>query len=94
MLDGEKKETFQADTEITWVEFRDRVAGILGNPQEVRLSGKIASDGKWAVLNGVEGLEEVMRRVFQKASNARTKPVGLEVKNTAVSLSTLRNKRK
>ena len=70
------------------------VAGILGNPQEVHLSGKITSNGKWAVLNGVEGLEEVMHWVFQKASNARTKPVGLEVKNMAVSLFILQNKRK
>jgi hypothetical protein len=37
------------------------------------------------VLNGVDGLTGMMQRIAQKASNARTKPVTLEVKNTAVS---------
>lgn len=51
----------------------------------MQLSGKIVGDGRWGVLNGDEGLEEVLRRIGQKATNARTKPVALEIKNTAVS---------
>jgi hypothetical protein len=89
ILDGEKRESFYAETDISWVEFRDRVVRILGDPQKVELSGKITSEGKWAVLNGAEGLEGVMQRICQKAFNARTKSVGLEVKNTAVSSSVL-----
>jgi hypothetical protein len=87
VLDGEQKETFEADTEITWETFRDRVVGLLGNPQRVQLSGRIAGEGRWGALNREEGLEEMMRRICQKANNARTKPVALEVKNTAVSAS-------
>ena len=58
---------------------------MLGEPQKVQLFGKIAGEGKWGVLNGVEGLKDMMMRVVQKALNTRTKAVALEVKNTAVS---------
>jgi hypothetical protein len=85
VVDGEKRETFYAETDMPWVEFRDRVIRILGDPQKVKLSGKITGEGKWAILNGAEGLEAIMQRICQKAFNARTKSVGLEVKNTAVS---------
>ena len=37
-------------------------------------------------MNSVEGLGRIMQRIVQKAYNARTKAVTLEVKNTAVSL--------
>ena len=56
MLNGEEKETFQADTEIMWVEFHDCVAGILGNPQEVHLSRKIASVTARYALQHLNGL--------------------------------------
>ena len=56
VLSGENGETFHTDTEILWVEFQDRVVGILGNLQKIQLSGKIAGEGKWGVLNSVEGL--------------------------------------
>lgn len=67
---------------------------ILGDPQQVHLSRRIAGDGKWVALNGVAELEEIMCRVVQKAGNAKTKSVGLEVKNTAVSSSALWGKGK
>jgi hypothetical protein len=85
VLDGEKRETFCADTDMPWVEFRDHIVRMLGDPQKVQLSGKIAGEEKWGVLNSVEGLKDMMMRVVQKALNARTKAVALEVKNTAVS---------
>ena len=85
VLDGEQRETFQTDTEVSWGEFRGRIVRSLGDPEKVQLSGKIVGDGRWGVLNGDEGLEEVLRRICQKATNARTKPVALEVKNMVVS---------
>lgn len=85
ILDGEKSETFYADTEMPWAEFRDRVVRILGDPQNVQLSAKIVGEGKMGVLNGAEGMSQMMQRIVQKASNARTKPVALEVKNSVSS---------
>lgn len=85
VLDGEQSETFYADTDMPWVEFRDHIVRILGYPDKVQLSGKIVGEGKWAILSGVEGLGSMMQRLVQKANNARTKAVALEVKNTAVS---------
>ena len=85
VLDGEQSETFYADTDMPWVEFRDHVIRILSYPDKVQLSGKIVGEGKWAILSGVEGLGSMMQRLVQKANNARTKAVALEVKNTAVS---------
>lgn len=87
VIDGEKSETFHTDTEMPWVEFRNRIVRILGDPHKVQLSGKIVGEGKWGVLNGVEGFSGMMQRLVQKASNARTKAVALEVKNAAVSCS-------
>ena len=58
---------------------------MLDDPQNIQLSGKIAGERKWGILNGVEGLEGMMVRIVQKVYNARTKAVALEVKNTAVS---------
>ncbi len=36
------------------------------------------------VLNGAEGMSQMMQRIVQKVSNARTKPVALEVKNSVM----------
>jgi hypothetical protein len=94
VLDGEQSETFYADTEMPWAEFRDRVVRILGDPHKVQLSGKIIGEGKWGILNGVEGLSGMMQRLVQKANNARTKAVALEVKNTAVSSFFKKNRQK
>jgi Tfp pilus assembly protein PilZ len=79
---------------MPWVEFRDRIITILGDPHKVQLSGKVAGEGKWGALNSVEGLGAMMQRLVQKANNARTKAVSLEVKNTAVSSFFKKIKRK
>ena len=63
ILDGEKSETFYADTEMPWAEFRDRVVRILGDPQNVQLSAKIVGEGKMGVLNGAEGVEIILLHV-------------------------------
>ena len=86
VLDGEQSETFHADTDIMWAEFRNRIVRILGDPHKVQLSGKIVGEGKWGILDGAEGLGALMQRLVQKANNARTKAVALEVKNKAVSI--------
>ena len=85
ILANEKGETFHADTEMPWPEFWDHVVRLLGDPEKVQLSGRIAGKGKWGVLNSVDGLIAMMQRIAQKANNTRTKLVTLEVKNTAVS---------
>lgn len=46
VLDGKKRETFYADTDMPWVEFQDRIVRMLGDPEKVQLSGKIAGEGK------------------------------------------------
>lgn len=89
VLDGERRETFYTETDMSWVEFCDHIIRILGDLQKVELSGKITGEGKWVILNGAEGLEGLMQRICQRAFNARIKLVGLEVKNTAVSSSVL-----
>jgi hypothetical protein len=73
IFDGEKKETFYADTEMPWVEFRHRIIRILGDPQDVQLSAKIVGEGKMGVINGAEGLGHMMQRIIQKASNTGLK---------------------
>ncbi len=71
---------------MPWVEFQDRIIRILGDPQKIQLAGRITGEGGWGLLNSVEGLGRIMQRIVQKAYNARTKAVALEVKDTAVSL--------
>jgi hypothetical protein len=85
VLDGENQGTFDAETDIQWAEFRSRVVRILGGSYKVQLSGRIGGERKWVILNGADELGNIMQRVVQKANNARTKAVALEVKNAAVS---------
>jgi hypothetical protein len=47
ILANEKGENFYADTDMPWVEFRDRVVRLLGDPEKVQLSGRITGEGKW-----------------------------------------------
>ena len=82
------------NTEMPWVEFRDRIVRILGDPPKIQLSGKVAGEGKWGALNSAEGLGALMQRLVQKVNNARTKVVSLEVKNMAVSSFFKKIKRK
>ena len=86
VFNDEQRETFYADTKMPWVKFRDRIIRILGDPQKVQLAGRVADEGGWGLLNSAEGLGGIMQRIVQKAYNARTKAVALEVKDTAVSL--------
>ena len=87
IIDGEKCKMFHTDTEMLWVKFWNCIVRILGDPHKVQLSGKIVGEGKWGVLNGVEGFGGMMQWLVQKANNARTKALALEVKNAAVSCS-------
>ena len=78
---------FYMDTEMLWVEFQNCIIRILGDLHKVQLSGKIVGEGKWGALNGIKGFGGMMQWLVQKANNARTKVLALEVKNAAVSCS-------
>jgi hypothetical protein len=80
---GEAKRDFLAERDITWEDFRTRTITYLDtNGQAVQLTCKVTGEpGKASHLGNANEFEAVIGRLHQKASNARTKAVGLEVKN-------------
>jgi hypothetical protein len=94
VLDSKNQGTFNTKTDIQWAEFRSCIVRILGGSYKVQLSGRIGGERKWVILNSADELGNIMQRVVQKANNARTKAVALEVKNAAVSLFAIGRKEK
>jgi hypothetical protein len=83
VIAGDAKRGFRAETDIPWEDFKSRVLAYLDSASgEVELVYKFAGDnGRASHLNDAQSFNGVMERLCQKASNARTRAVGLEVKN-------------
>lgn len=90
---GEAKHEFTAETDITWDDFRSRVLVHLDNAMHaVQLACKVSGDtGKLSHLNNVDDFNATIERLRQRAYNARTRAVCLEVKNI-VSASASNNR--
>jgi hypothetical protein len=86
---GEGKRDFLAETDITWEDFRKRTITFLDNVGEtVQLTCKVTGEpGRASYLGNANEFDAIIGRLRQKASHARTKAVGLEVKNI-VSIAT------
>lgn len=77
---GAKRE-FSARTDMPWGNFRRLVVGMLENPS-VELAYKLTSEpGKPSHLKTGEDFANAMKRLCQKALTARTKAVGMEIRN-------------
>jgi hypothetical protein len=83
VVTGDAKREFSAETDITWDDFQRRVLVYLENTnQTVQLACKLSSEpGKASHLANINDFNAVIARLRQTASSARTKAVGLEVKN-------------
>ena len=80
---GEAKHDFFAQTDIIWEDFRKLAIACLDiNGQAVQLTCKVTGEtGKASHLGNANEFDAIIGRLRQKASNARTKAVGLEVRN-------------
>lgn len=80
---GDAKRGFRAETDLSWEDFQSRVLAYLDSAsKEVQLVYKFAGDTcKASNLSDVECFKGVMEHLCQRASNARTCAVGLEIKN-------------
>ena len=87
---GEAKRNFLAETDITWEDFQKRAITYLDtNGQAVQLTCKVTGEpGKASHLGNASEFDAIIGHLCQKASNARSKAVGLEVKNI-VSIITI-----
>lgn len=83
VISGHAKREFSAVTDMSWMEFRHQVISHLdshGDP--VELAYKVSGDtGKASHLKNEGDYEMAIGRVYQRASNARTRAVGMEIKN-------------
>jgi hypothetical protein len=86
IADGTKRE-FRAETDMPWEDFHSCVLAFLDSASDkIELVYKFSGDsGKASHLNDAPCFVGVMEHLCQKASNARTRAVGLEVRN-AVSI--------
>jgi len=69
---------------MPWEDFKSRVLAYLDHNanEEVKLVSKMTGDsGRASHLDNAQTFSAVMEHLCQKASNARTRAVGLEVKN-------------
>jgi len=67
---------------MSWNDFRAHVLKHLENPQAVQLTCKVLGDtGKASYLKDEDDFNTTMERLCQRAMNARTRAVSLEVKN-------------
>lgn len=77
---GKTKNVFFAETDIEWPDFQRRVALYLGKNTE--LVYKVAGDnGKGYYLKSDDDFKTAMERLCQRAYNARTRAVALEIRD-------------
>lgn len=83
MVSGHAKREFSAVTDMSWMEFRHQVVSHLdSNGDPVELAYKVSGDtGKASHLKNEDDFEMAIGRVNQRASNARTRAVSMEIKN-------------
>jgi hypothetical protein len=83
VIGGDAKREFLAESDIPWEDFHRRVLLYLENATgDVELACKVTGDvGKASHLKGSEDFQATMTRLCQKASNARSRAVNLEIRN-------------
>ena len=83
MVSGHARREFCAVTDMSWIEFRHRVVSYLdSNDNPVELAYKVSGDtGKAYLLKNEADFEMAIGQVYQRASSARTRAVGMEIKN-------------
>ncbi|KAM6497032.1 hypothetical protein JOM56_007505 [Amanita muscaria] len=81
--DGEARQEFVAETDMTWEVFHAKVLRYLESAAgKVELTCKVSGDtGKAGQMKGEEDYKSALERVRQRAQNARTRAVSLEIKN-------------
>lgn len=81
--DGEARREFVAETDMTWEVFHAKVLRYLESAAgKVELTCKVSGDtGKAGQMKGEEDYRSALERVRQRAQNARTRAVSLEIKN-------------
>jgi hypothetical protein len=88
VIDGDAKREFTAETDILWDDFRRRILLYLENVNgSVELAYKITGDtGKASHLKNEDDFRSAMGRLCQKANNARSRAVCLEIRNIVSAL--------
>lgn len=82
VVEGSAKREFTAETDMPWLDFRRRAVGLL-EYNEIELVYKVTGDsGRPSHLKTEADFNSAMARVCQKALSARSRPVGLEIRNT------------
>ena len=80
VVGGKAKCEFSAETDISWPDFQRRIAVYLGKNTE--LMYKVTGDpGKASYLNDGDNFKNAMEKLCQRAYNARTRPVALEIRD-------------
>ena len=82
VVDKNIKQTFDAQTNIEWLDFQDKVLHHLEKASsEVWLVHRIGETGAMLYLAGESDWDIAMCRLQGKIRSARTHPVSLEIKN-------------
>ena len=88
VVDKNIKQTFDAQTNIEWLDFQDKVLHHLEKASsEVRLVHRIGETGAMSYLAGESDWDIAMCRLRGKIRSARTRPVSLEIKNVVSTRS-------
>ena len=74
---------FSVESDISWEDFHRRVLSYLETARGVvELTCKVTGEmGKASHLKGTEDFKAAMTRLCQKANNARSRAVGLKIRN-------------
>jgi hypothetical protein len=87
--DGEGRRDFSGETDMMWEIFYKKVLQYLEKATgEIELACKVSGEtGGATQMKSEADFKAIMDRVCQRAQNARTRAVGLEIKNIVSSLS-------
>ena len=90
--DGDSHHNFIAETDMTWEVFQKKVLQYLESATcEVELTCKVSGDtGKASQMKDEADYKSVIERVCQRAQNAHTRAVSLEIKNIVSMHNTLK----
>lgn len=84
VVTGKERREFTFHTNSTWEELHREVHATLGKPAAMELLCRLTGDAGsgWSRLASAQDHVDAMSRVYTKASSARTRPVGLEIRNS------------
>ena len=79
---------FSAESDVCWEDFQHQVLGYLEDAtRKAELAYKVTGDsGRASQLKNEDDFKAAMARLCQKAGNARSRAVGLEIRNLVSTL--------